>query len=200
MNHEELVVAVLDGLVAIAGALPGCEVMATMFPTEDMKQGLAKIYAEIINFLVRAYDWFASNRILRALHSMTKSRQLQYDDILKTISKSTSQLRQMAAAASQAEIRDMHILQLETKQEMPTQHQVQGLQLSLSGIESAMSSTSLAIEKSHSQITATYDLLVHVEQSVASATARIQEKMEERQTALFKNLIGMSPTKPIPYN
>ena len=127
---------IAKGLAQIADTLPGVEVAAVLFPTEPMKRALAEIYAHIIRFLIRAHDWFSEGKLLRALHSVTRPKELRYDDLLDDIKTSTASFRNLAITASQAEQRDMHILLLEVKQMMTSYQQINA---------SAMLNTNMAL-------------------------------------------------------
>ncbi|KAI0198306.1 hypothetical protein F4808DRAFT_452086 [Astrocystis sublimbata] len=123
-NHEALITCIAKGLAEIADNLPVVEVVTILFPTERMKLALAEIYASMIRFLMRAQGWFEENRFMRGLHSITKPKELQYDDLLANIRSSTANFRNLAVAAAQAEQRDMHLLLLEMKQMMITNQQI----------------------------------------------------------------------------
>ncbi|TGJ78879.1 hypothetical protein E0Z10_g9880 [Xylaria hypoxylon] len=89
-----------------------------------MKFALAEIYANMIRFLVHAQGWFDQSRLMRGLHSITKPKELQYDDLLADIRSSTANFRNLAVTAAQAEQRAMHLLLLEVKQMMITNQQI----------------------------------------------------------------------------
>jgi len=118
VNHEALLACVAKALAQIADTLPAVEVAAVLFPTEQMKRALAEIYAHTIRFFIRAHDWFSQNKLLRAIHSVTRPKELRYDDIIDEITTATNHFRNLAVTASQAEQRDMHMLLLEIKQMM----------------------------------------------------------------------------------
>ena len=118
MNHEALLSCITKGLVQIADTLPGAEVTAVLFPTDPIKFALAEIYALYIRFLIRANDWMQENKLMRAIHSITRPKELRYTDLLEDITAATARFRSLAITAAQAEQRDMHNLLLEMKQLM----------------------------------------------------------------------------------
>ena len=85
---------IVKGLAQIADTLPGVEVTAVLFPTQLMKVALAEI-----RFLIRAHDWFSENRLTRAIHTITRPKELRYDDILEHVTTSTAQFRKLAITA-----------------------------------------------------------------------------------------------------
>lgn len=116
MNHHRLLETLTKGLSQIAGALPRIQLSALLFPTDAMKLALAEIYAAIIQFLVRANEWFKESRLLRVVHSFTRPTELRYDDVLQDIETATKNFESIAITAAHAEQRDMHLLMLEIKQ------------------------------------------------------------------------------------
>jgi hypothetical protein len=81
-----------------------------------MRLALAEIYAHMIRFFIRAHDWFTQSSLKRALHSITRPKELRYADILDDIAAATSHFRILSVTASQAEQRDSHLLLLEVRQ------------------------------------------------------------------------------------
>ncbi|KAK0644219.1 hypothetical protein B0T16DRAFT_355986 [Cercophora newfieldiana] len=136
VNHEALLSCIAKALAQIADTLPGVEVAAVLFPTEPMKRALAEIYAHTMRFFVRAHDWFGQSKLKRAYHSVTRPKELRYDDLIDDIKTSTAHFRNLAVTSSQAEQRDMHILLLEMKQMMTTYQQINS---------SAMLNTNMAL-------------------------------------------------------
>ena len=118
VNHEALASCVVKGLTRVADTLASVEVTAVLYPTEHMKLALAETYAHMIRFFLRAQDWLTESSWMRALHSVTRPKELRYDDILQDITAATTHFRSLAVAASQAEQRDIHVLLLEMKQMM----------------------------------------------------------------------------------
>ncbi|KAF3228106.1 hypothetical protein TWF192_007917 [Orbilia oligospora] len=110
MNHEELVIQLAKGITKIADALPRMELRAILYPTAQMKHLIQTLYAHIIKFLLRAVKWYQQPTWKRAVSSITEPFALHFKDILEDISEQSRQIDQLAVAASQAELRDMHIM------------------------------------------------------------------------------------------
>ena len=66
------------------------------------------LYAHIIQFLIRAYDWYREGTFRHILHSITRPSELRYQDLLEHIAACSRNIEQLAAAGSQVEIREMH--------------------------------------------------------------------------------------------
>ncbi|KAK6349365.1 hypothetical protein TWF730_010112 [Orbilia blumenaviensis] len=108
LNHEEFVVQLAKGITKIADALPRTELRAILYPTAQMRQYIQILYSHIIKFLVRALKWYQQPTWKRSVTSITEPFALRFKDILEDISEQSRQIDQLAAAASQAELRDMH--------------------------------------------------------------------------------------------
>ncbi|KAH6623159.1 hypothetical protein F5144DRAFT_595385 [Chaetomium tenue] len=108
VNHEALASCVVKSLTQIADALASVEITAVLYPTEQMKLALAEIYAHMIRFFLRAQEWLMESSWKRALHSVTRPKELRYDDILQDMTAATVHFQRLAVAASQAEQRDIH--------------------------------------------------------------------------------------------
>lgn len=73
-----------------------------------MKHAVSALYAHIIKFLLRAFDWYEEGRIAHVIHSITKPAALRYDDLLEDTRRATRKITDLAITSSQAEQRDMH--------------------------------------------------------------------------------------------
>ncbi|KAK6527283.1 hypothetical protein TWF281_010471 [Arthrobotrys megalospora] len=108
INHEELVVQFAKGISKIADALPHTELRSILYPTKHMQQSIQVLYAHIISFLTRAMKWYQQPSWKRAVSSITEPYALRFKDILEDIAEQSRRIDQLALAASQAELRDMH--------------------------------------------------------------------------------------------
>ncbi|KAK6512579.1 hypothetical protein TWF481_001463 [Arthrobotrys musiformis] len=108
MNHEELVVQLAKGITKIADALPRTNLRLILYPTAQMRYSIQTLYAHIIKFLMRGVEWYQQPSWKRAVSSITQPFALRFKDILEDISDQSREIDQLAQAASQAEIRDMH--------------------------------------------------------------------------------------------
>ena len=73
-----------------------------------MKQAVSVLYAHIIEFLLRALEWYDEGKIAHAIHSITKPAALRYDDLIEDIRRATRTIGDLAITSSHAEQRDIH--------------------------------------------------------------------------------------------
>ncbi|KAI1466491.1 uncharacterized protein F4812DRAFT_465756 [Daldinia caldariorum] len=116
-THEKLIYKLSTGLSDIAGVLPLAELVRELYPIPHIKRVIVAIYAQILEFLLRALKWYQESRIKRALHSITRPAELYWNDIQNTIVALSKYMYQLAAFSSYAELRDMHMAALESSHE-----------------------------------------------------------------------------------
>lgn len=73
-----------------------------------MKDAITELYAHIIQFFIRAHDWYKEGSFRHVLHSITRPVELRYKDLLDSISECSASIDKLCFSGSQAEQRDMH--------------------------------------------------------------------------------------------
>jgi hypothetical protein len=96
-------------LTLIGDVLPGIKLSARLYQTDQMKDAIANLYANIILFFQRAARWYNKSSAARALSSILKPFELEYQDTVEQIKLCSETINNIAHGASRAEIRDMHI-------------------------------------------------------------------------------------------
>ena len=79
-----------------------------LYPTNAMKEAVALLYAHILEFLVRAWEWYQESKIARAIHTVTRPVALRYKDVLDDIGRTSRRISELAITSSQTEQRDVH--------------------------------------------------------------------------------------------
>lgn len=79
-----------------------------LYPTPQMKAALEELYASVLNFLVKAYEWYNEGKLSHMFHGVSQQWNRVNGDLVDEIAEKSRRIDQLAAAASQAEIRDMH--------------------------------------------------------------------------------------------
>lgn len=93
------------------------------YPAERMKHAIGTLYMHIIEFLVRAVEWYSQSGLKHAFTSIIQPFQLYFKDILEDIIDSIRLVDQIAIVSAQAEQLDMHILLQEMKNMMSRAYQ-----------------------------------------------------------------------------
>jgi hypothetical protein len=94
----------------VAHTLPQVELSAVLYRTEMMKRAVGDLYAKLLRFFMRAYEWCHESSVRHFLRSLTQPPELRYQDLLQDISKSSRQIYQLAESISRIELREIHHL------------------------------------------------------------------------------------------
>ncbi|KAI0437887.1 hypothetical protein F4803DRAFT_565677 [Xylaria telfairii] len=97
LNHQKHITRLCTRLSRIADTLPRAWLIMLLYPTTQNKQIIIDIYSN-----------YQGSKALHVVHAITKPAELQYDDLLATISSLSRSLIENALASSHAEQRDMH--------------------------------------------------------------------------------------------
>jgi len=102
-------VGIAKALSTIADMLPRTDLKAIIYPTARMKASIAALYARIMQLLQAAMKWYKKGKINRAVSSITKPWKLEFEQLYQDIIRCSRTVDEVAHAAQQAEMRDMHI-------------------------------------------------------------------------------------------
>ncbi|KAK4208742.1 hypothetical protein QBC37DRAFT_296066 [Rhypophila decipiens] len=124
INHQELSVNIAQSLAEIGSVLPEIDFIATkLYPSELIRQTLARVYAYILEFCIRATKWCRDahrNTIKKVFKSVFKPWALEFQDIRVNIDSLIKRLREQSAVAHQAETRDIHTRVIEIHKALDT--------------------------------------------------------------------------------
>jgi uncharacterized protein YfkK (UPF0435 family) len=79
-----------------------------LYPTPQMKAALEELYASVLNFLVKANEWYNEGKLSHMFHGVSQQWNRVNADLVDEIAEKSRRIDQLATAASQAELRDMH--------------------------------------------------------------------------------------------
>jgi DNA-binding ferritin-like protein len=74
-----------------------------------MQQTVAKLYANLIQFMVHAMHWYQKGRPRRALGAIFKPFALDFQDQLNEVNELSKSVDDIAVTAAQAELRAVHV-------------------------------------------------------------------------------------------
>ena len=110
VEHENTGTTIVEALCEISECLPSTELVLALYPTAPMKHAASMLYAHILRFLIRALKYYEENRVMRAVHAVTRPAALRYQDLIDLIRRDAETVRKHAVTSSQAEIRAIHDL------------------------------------------------------------------------------------------
>ncbi|KAF2997547.1 hypothetical protein E8E13_000111 [Curvularia kusanoi] len=107
-NHEESVRQLSKALCQFADCLPRQELKLVLYPSSQMQRAVAKLYAKLINFMIRVMRWYQKSRPKRAIGAVFKPFALDFEEELNEVNELSRSVDEIASAAAQAEIRAVH--------------------------------------------------------------------------------------------
>ncbi|KAM3070521.1 hypothetical protein ACMFMG_010342 [Clarireedia jacksonii] len=161
INHAELIEEFAKALSLIGDVLSGIKLSAQLYQTEQMKDAIASLYTHIILFFQRAARWYNKSSAGRALSSILKPFELNYQDSVDQIKLCSETISNIAHGASQAEIRDIHIT-------------VQHVHGNLQGMQQKLLDMQLQLDKKELRMTSHIDQVL----KVAIANKTINEAVQ----------------------
>ncbi|KAH9908653.1 hypothetical protein F4778DRAFT_356785 [Xylariomycetidae sp. FL2044] len=112
LSHQEMSTKLAQAFAEIGEMLPEIDFIASrLYPTEALQRTLAHIYAQILEFCVRATDWYQKvrqNLAKTVFRTIFKNWPLEFRDIREGIGAHRRRLYEQSTIAHQAETRDMH--------------------------------------------------------------------------------------------
>ncbi|KAL7921509.1 hypothetical protein ACQKWADRAFT_295252 [Trichoderma austrokoningii] len=108
MDYEKTTQLLAKSISQIAESLPRAHLSSGLYPTPEMKTALEDLYASVLGFLMKAYEWFNEGKLSHILHGVSQRWHSVNADLVDEIAEKSRRIDQLAAAASQAELRDMH--------------------------------------------------------------------------------------------
>ncbi|KAF2794257.1 hypothetical protein K505DRAFT_304341, partial [Melanomma pulvis-pyrius CBS 109.77] len=117
-NHEESVHQLAKALYRFADCLPRHELKLILYPSPQMQEAVAKLYARLIEFMVHALHWYHKGKARRALGAIFKPFALDFQDRLAGVDEISRSIDEIANTAAQAELRAVHTKVEETNSEL----------------------------------------------------------------------------------
>ncbi|KAK8022040.1 hypothetical protein PG993_012807 [Apiospora rasikravindrae] len=108
LNHEELLTEISKAISRIGDMLPRTELHSELYPTERMREAVALLYVQIIEFSLMAVRWFKKGKIMHSVAAIVHPFKLSFGPVIEEISELSRRVDEEANAASKAEIRDQH--------------------------------------------------------------------------------------------
>ncbi|KAI0428595.1 hypothetical protein F5Y09DRAFT_283915 [Xylaria sp. FL1042] len=106
LNHEELVKNLAKACSRIAESLPRSDLSLILYPTLAMREAVARLYAALMKFLLRALRCYRHGRIMHMLSSITNPWGLEFDQELGDVERQARAVDELAQSASRAELRE----------------------------------------------------------------------------------------------
>ncbi|KAF4815240.1 hypothetical protein CGCSCA5_v007242 [Colletotrichum siamense] len=109
LNYEELLVEVSKAVSRIADVLPRTELHSLLYSTPRMQENVAQLYAKILEFSIKAIQFYKKGKLSHSIASIVKPFSLNFKPIIEEIRERSIRVDELAGALSKAEIRDLHV-------------------------------------------------------------------------------------------
>ncbi len=112
LNHQEMSTKIAQAFAEIGDVLPDAEFRSRLFPRKEIRVHLAKVYAHIVEFCIRATQWYQKVRKslwMKTLNAAFKTWPLVFQDICHGIERHIARIREMSVTGHQAETRHIHL-------------------------------------------------------------------------------------------
>ncbi|KAM7203901.1 hypothetical protein V8F33_001872, partial [Rhypophila sp. PSN 637] len=109
LSHEEMVRNLAKACSNIADVLPRSNLSLILYPTAAMREAVARLYAAIIQFVVRSVTWYGQSRIKHMLTSITKPWGLSWESEACEVEQHARNVDKLAQSGSRAELREAHL-------------------------------------------------------------------------------------------
>jgi hypothetical protein len=118
INQEETMRELSKSFSQIADILPRTDLSLVLYPTDLMKETIAKLYAYIIKFVIHAVRWYKQGKLAHAWAAVAKPWALCFKTHFEDIAEQAQQIEALARSASRAELRDTHLEIREIRNEL----------------------------------------------------------------------------------
>lgn len=93
----------------IADVLPRTELHSLLYSTPRMQENVAQLYAKILDFSIKAIQFYKKGKLSHSIASIVKPFSLTFKPIIEEIRERSIRVDELASALSKAEIRDLHV-------------------------------------------------------------------------------------------
>ena len=100
MNHQEIVKKLAKSLCHIADILPRANLTMVLYPTTRMQDVLARLYANILQFMSQAMNWYRQGKLKHSVSSIFRPWALSFQEIMESIKDDAICLDKLADTAA----------------------------------------------------------------------------------------------------
>ncbi|KAK7984660.1 hypothetical protein PG988_002282 [Apiospora saccharicola] len=108
-NHERIIEGLSEALSNITDHVAECQIELEMYETPEMKEAVARLYAEIFLFLSDLMDYLTKKRLKRLLDAFNEDLYKRFEDRIRDIGRRASKIQRLAEQGSRAELRAVRL-------------------------------------------------------------------------------------------
>jgi hypothetical protein len=109
INHEELLAEFARAIASMSNVLPRTKRLCELYPTQEIQDGIACVYAKIIEFILEAMRWYKKSKLQHALSAVVNPYKLSFKNIVDEIADRSRRVDDLASVAFKTELRVVHV-------------------------------------------------------------------------------------------
>ncbi|KAK8043795.1 hypothetical protein PG994_012633 [Apiospora phragmitis] len=107
VSHAGLVKNLAKACSCIADALPRADLGLILYPTPAIREAVARLYAAIVKFALRALRWYQQGRLMHIASAIASPWALGFEEELAEIERNSKSVEELAQSAARAELREL---------------------------------------------------------------------------------------------
>ncbi|KAI9690569.1 MAG: hypothetical protein M1822_009532 [Bathelium mastoideum] len=109
MNHQEILAKLSKHAARVADLLPQQKMALVLYPTAEMQEAVAWVYASIMKFLRLAICFYKEGRFTHSIKSVFHPWALRFQDLYDELYDRSTRVKDLMSMAAKAELRDVHL-------------------------------------------------------------------------------------------
>ena len=109
INHQELLAKISKHTAQVADLLPQQKMALILYPTAEMQQAVAWVYASIMKFLYLSICFYKEGKVKHSIKAIFQPWALRFQDLYDELSDRSMRVKELASTAAKAELRDVHL-------------------------------------------------------------------------------------------
>ncbi|TLD20616.1 hypothetical protein PspLS_08581, partial [Pyricularia sp. CBS 133598] len=107
VSHTGLINNLAKSCCRIAEALPRADLGLILYPTPSIQESVARLYAAIIKFAIRALRGYQNGRLIHIAAAIASPWTLSFEEELADIERNSKSVEELAQGAARAELREL---------------------------------------------------------------------------------------------
>ncbi|PWW73202.1 hypothetical protein C7212DRAFT_223912, partial [Tuber magnatum] len=96
INHDTAIKEVAKTLTRISHSLPQVNLLSILYPSDEMRSEVARLYAYILSFLQRATSWYSGGRISHFIKAFLNPFELSFGELVDDICEQGKRVAELA--------------------------------------------------------------------------------------------------------
>ena len=107
VSHAGLAKNLAKACSCIVEALPRANLGLILYPTPAIREAVARLYAAIVKFALRALRWYQQGRLMHIASTIASPWALGFEEEFAEIERNSNSVEELAQSAARAELREL---------------------------------------------------------------------------------------------